>query len=203
MDRKEHWENTYAGRRSRKLSWYQKNPERSLAMIHNAVIGLDSPIIDVGGGASVLIDCLLNEGYRDLTVLDISSTALGKSRRRLEASASRVEWIEQDITRFVTDRLYALWHDRAVFHFLTRKSDRKLYVQALRKALQPGGQALIAAFAIGGPKKCSGLDIVQYDATGLSNELGREFLLLEEEQENHLTPDGRLQRFGYYRFIRK
>jgi len=202
MDRKEHWEKTHATRRNRELSWYQKNPLVSLAMICRAGMDFDSPIIDVGSGASVLVDCLLDEGYEDLTVLDISGAALGKVRKRLGARAGLIKWIEQDITAFVAARTYAMWHDRAVFHFLTRERDRKLYVQALHLALQPGGQVLIAAFAVGGPEKCSGLDIVQYDAGKLTRELGAEFRLLEQEQENHLTSAGGSQKFGYYRFIR-
>jgi ubiquinone/menaquinone biosynthesis C-methylase UbiE len=202
MDRKEHWESTYATRRDEELSWYQEYPAISLAMIRKSGVGFDDPIIDVGGGASLLADCLLKKGYRNLTVLDISAAALGRGRQRLGDDASRIEWIEQDITRFTADRPFALWHDRAMFHFLTREEDRKAYVQAMRKALHPAGQVLIAAFAIGGPEKCSGLDIVQYDAAGLGKELGPGFSLLEQQQENHLTPAGKSQRFGYYRFLR-
>jgi len=202
MDRKEHWENTYAERRSVELSWYQEYPAISLAMIQKSGVGFDDPIIDVGGGASVLADCLLKKGYRDLTVLDISAAALVGGQQRLGDDASLIEWIEQDITRFTADRPFALWHDRAMFHFLTREEDRKAYVQAMRKALRPAGQVLIATFAIDGPSKCSGLDIVQYDAAGLGKELGPEFSLLEQQQENHQTPAGKSQRFGYYRFLR-
>jgi len=202
MDRKEHWENTYTTRPGSELSWYQEYPVISLAMIRRSGIGVGSPIIDVGGGASVLVDCLLEEGFEDLTVLDISSTALSAPRRRLGARAREVEWITQDVTTFVAGRPYSLWHDRAVFHFLTREKDRKRYLQAMCLALQPGGQAVIAAFAVGGPEKCSGLDIVQYDASRLARELGAEFQLLEQEQEDHLTPAGAIQKFGYYRFIR-
>jgi len=201
-DRKEHWESTYATRRGVELSWYQESPEVSLAMIHESGVGFDDPIIDVGGGSSILADCLLKEGYKDLTVLDVSATALDRNRQHLGVDASRIKWIEQDITRFMAERTYALWHDRAMFHFLTREKDRKAYVQALRKALRPAGQVLIAAFAIGGPEKCSGLEIVQYDAAGLGKELGPGFSLLEQQQENHRTPAGMSQRFGYYRFLR-
>jgi len=201
MDRKTHWESTYAARRSVELSWYQGYPAISLAMIQQSGVGFDDPIIDVGGGASVLADCLLKKGYRNLTVLDISASALSKGRQRLGDDASLIEWIEQDITRFTTDRPFALWHDRAMFHFLTREEDRKAYMQAMRKALRPAGQAVIATFAIDGPSKCSGLDIVQYDAASLGKELGPDFSLLEQQQENHQTPAGKSQRFGYYRFL--
>jgi len=203
MDRKEHWEKTYAARRSDGLSWYQEKPDHSLAMIHRAGTGLDEPIIDVGGGASVLVDHLLQEGYKDLTVLDISSIALEKARERLGTRSGLVRWIENDITAWAADRSYSLWHDRAVFHFLTRQEDRNSYVRALHKCLPSGGQAIIAAFAIGGPEKCSGLEIVQYDSNVLATELGAEFRLLEQAAEEHYTPAGALQKFGYYRFIRE
>jgi len=203
MDRKKHWEKTYATRRSRRLSWYQENPDYSLAMIRHAGTGLDEAIIDVGGGASVLVDCLLQMGYEDLTVLDISSTALARVKVRLGDRSSMIEWIEADITDYEADRTYALWHDRAVFHFLTREEDRKSYVNMLRQSLSRGGQVIIAAFAIGGPEKCSGLDIVQYDSRRLARELGSEFRLLEQVAEEHQTPAGAIQKFGYYRFIRE
>lgn len=203
MNRKEHWEKTYTTRRSSRLSWYQENPDYSLAMIHRAGTGLDEPIIDVGGGASVLADHLLQEGYKDLTVLDISSNALEKAKESLGARSGLVRWIENDITTWVSERSYALWHDRAAFHFLTRQEDRDSYVRALHKALPSGGQAIIAAFAIGGPEKCSGLEIVQYDSRVLGAELGAEFRLLEQAAEEHHTPAGVIQKFGYYRFIRE
>jgi SAM-dependent methyltransferase len=202
MNRKKHWENTYGTRRVRDLSWYEETPARSLSMIRRANVGLGSPVIDVGGGASLLAACLLDEGYEDITVLDFSGTALDKARRRLADRAAQIEWIEQDIISFVPDRTYALWHDRAVFHFLTGEVDRKSYVHTLCQALQEGGQAIISTFAVGGPQKCSGLDVVQYDAVRLGEELGGEFRLLDEEQENHLTPAGRHQLFGYFRFVR-
>ena len=171
-------------------------------MIGRANIAANTPILDVGGGASSLVDFLLEDGYRDLTVLDVSGVALRKARHRLGDKASHVEWIEQDIISFQAGRKYGLWHDRALFHFLTLKEERRKYIQALRKALQGGGQAIISGFAIGGPERCSGLDIVQYDAAKLGRELGAEFTLLEQEQVLHLTPANKEQLFGFYRFIR-
>jgi SAM-dependent methyltransferase len=202
LDRKEHWDTAHSTRRARELSWYEQNPALSLSMIGRANIAADTPILDVGGGASSLVDFLLEDGYRDLTVLDVSGVALRKARRRLGDKASRVGWIEQDITSFEAGRKYGLWHDRALFHFLTLKVERRKYIQALRKALQGGGQAIISSFAIGGPERCSGLDIVQYDAAKLGRELGTEFTLLEQEQVLHLTPANKEQLFGFYRFIR-
>jgi SAM-dependent methyltransferase len=202
MDKKEHWDKAHAARHPREVSWYEQLPALSLRMIQESNVATDTPIIDVGGGASLLVDFLLEDGYRDITVLDLSGIALDKARRRLGEKSSRVEWIEQDITCFEAERKYGLWHDRALFHFLTLENDRGKYIQALRRALQPGGQLVISTFAIGGPERCSGLDIVQYDARKLERELGGGFTLLEQEQVLHQTPAQKEQLFGFYRFIR-
>ncbi len=162
----------------------------------------DTPLIDVGGGASLLVDFLLEDGYQDITVLDLSGLALNTARRRLGDRTARVEWIEQDITCFEPERKYGLWHDRALFHFLTLSKERKKYIQALQRSLQPRGQLVISTFALGGPTRCSGLDIVQYDARKLERELGGEFTLLDQEQVLHQTPAQKQQLFGFYRFIR-
>jgi SAM-dependent methyltransferase len=202
MNRKEHWDQAYVARRAREVSWYQKFPALSLKMIQKSQASKDTPIMDVGGGASLLVDFLLEQGYQDISVLDISAIALNKARKRLGDRAPRVEWIEKDITSFEPERKYGLWHDRALFHFLTFEGDRDKYIQVLKKSLQPGGQVLISTFAIGGPNKCSGLDIVQYDAEKLKCELGGEFTLMEQEQVRHNTPAKKEQLFGFYRFIR-
>jgi SAM-dependent methyltransferase len=202
MDKKEHWDKAHAARHPRDVSWYEQLPALSLRMIQQSNAATDTPLIDVGGGASLLVDFLLEDGYRDITVLDLSGIALDKARRRLGEKSSRVEWIEQDITCFEAERKYGLWHDRALFHFLTLENDRGKYIQALRRALQPGGQLVISTFAIGGPERCSGLDIVQYDAQKLERELGGGFTLLEHEQVLHQTPAQKEQLFGFYRFIR-
>lgn len=169
-----------------------------------AKAGLDhhASLIDIGGGASLLVDHLLELGCRDLTVLDISAAALEQARERLGNRASWVEWVVGDVTRYEPDRTFDLWHDRAAFHFLTSAEDRKHYVQVLCKALKPGGQAIIAAFALDGPEKCSGLDVVRYDGMKLSAELGPRLQLLDHEFETHITPAKREQRFGFYRFRR-
>jgi SAM-dependent methyltransferase len=202
MNKKEHWDKAHAARHPREVSWYQQLPALSLRMIQESNVAADTPLIDVGGGASLLVDFLLEEGYRDITVLDVSGIALNKARLRLGNRAARVEWIEQDITCFEPERKYGLWHDRALFHFLILEDERKKYVQALRRSLQTGGQLVISTFAIGGPARCSGLDIVQYDARKLELELGGEFTLLEQEQVLHKTPAEKDQLFGFYRFIR-
>jgi len=202
MDRKQHWENVYTNKSPLEVSWYQTEPRLSLELIQATGIDKGAPVIDVGGGASVLVDRLLAAGYRDLSVLDISGQALAHARKRLGEQAARVEWLEADITTFIPPHPYHLWHDRAVFHFLTQADDRRRYVDCLQRALVPGGHLILAAFALGGPLKCSNLDIVQYDAMKLSVELGPGFRLIEQRDELHDTPSGKQQKFGYYRFQR-
>ena len=202
-DRKTHWENVYNNNSPLEVSWYQKEPTMSLQLIHNAGLAHDAPIIDVGGGASVLVDHLCDEGYSNIAVLDISAKALAYAQNRLGDKSGSVEWYEEDVTCFKSPHPFSLWHDRAVFHFLTDKSDRRKYVNVLKNTLEPDGHLIIGAFAIGGPTKCSGLDIVQYDAKKLLAELGEGFELVEERNETHNTPANKEQKFAYFRFIRK
>jgi ubiquinone/menaquinone biosynthesis C-methylase UbiE len=169
-------------------------------MIHCAGLKKDGFIIDVGGGTSALADRLLDEGYQHVAVLDLSAKALACAKQRLGERADQVEWIEADVTEVVLPRAYDLWHDRAVFHFLTEADDRKKYLEAMRRGVRAGGHVIIATFAVGGPTKCSGLEIVQYDARKLSGELGPEFTLIEKKAELHITPIGKEQQFGYFRF---
>ena len=200
FDRKGHWESVYSSRRVTETSWHQKDPRFSLALIENAGVGTEAALIDVGGGASLLVDYLLESGYRDLTVLDISAAALEQAQQRLGQAANQVNWIESDITEFRPQKHYELWHDRAVFHFLTDGQDRDSYLRAMNTALKDCGQAIIAAFALDGPKKCSGLDVVRYDRESLQSELGERFECLEEDRDEHVTPAGGRQMFGFYRF---
>ncbi|WP_347273564.1 class I SAM-dependent methyltransferase [Candidatus Kuenenia sp.] len=201
--RKKHWENVYEQKKPSEVSWYQVNPAVSLDFITLAKPNNAAKIIDVGGGASVLVDELLDKGYRDLTILDISSRAIRYAQERLGKRAENVCWIEADVTEYIAPYPFDLWHDRAVFHFLTDPLDRKKYVEVLQNSLKRGGHLIIAAFAIDGPTRCSGLDIEQYDAEKLQNELGSEFLLMEEKQEIHVTPASKEQKFGFFRFMRK
>ncbi len=203
MERKRHWETVHGQKTPEETSWYQATPVLSLSMIANAGFGPDASLVDIGAGASVLVDHLLEQGYRDLTVVDISSAALARARNRLGERAALVNWVEADVTAFTPSRQFDLWHDRAAFHFLTEKTDREQYLAVLGKALRPGGQAIVATFAPGGPVKCSGLDIVQYDAARLGKELGPEFILLEQEAERHVTPAGGQQLFNFFRFERR
>jgi SAM-dependent methyltransferase len=201
-DRKQHWEQVYQTKSPLEVSWFQAEPRLSLELIHRSGVGRDAPVIDVGGGASLLVDRLHADGYKQLAVLDISAAALAAARERLGANAAGIEWYESDITEFTPPHAFALWHDRAVFHFLTAADDRRRYVQVLRQALRPDGHVVIAAFAIGGPTRCSGLEIVQYDAEKLQAELGPGFRLEEERSENHRTPAGKDQKFGFFRLRR-
>jgi ubiquinone/menaquinone biosynthesis C-methylase UbiE len=202
IDRKSYWQNIYHEKSPLDVSWYQREPRLSLELIHRSGVQTDDAIIDVGGGASVLVDFLSGEGFTGLSVLDISENALANAKKRLGDSANNIEWFEADITEFNPPHQFSLWHDRAVFHFLTDKSDRKKYVNALRKSLLQGGHLIIAAFAPGGPTKCSGLEIVQYNALKLMTELGDEFELIEERSEIHVTPSDKEQKFNYFYFVR-
>lgn len=203
VGRKEHWERIYSARSPVEVSWYQKEPALSLQLIQNCGLAKDDPIIDVGGGASVLVDRLLEKGYRKLAVLDISSTSLAYAQERLGDRARYVEWFTADVTEFVAPHLFSLWHDRAVFHFLTLPEDRKKYVGVLKNTLQPGGYLVLAAFAMHGPTKCSGLNVVRYDAGKLMSELGDQFELVGETGETHVTPDNKEQLFSWFHLVRK
>lgn len=201
-ERKTHWENVYRNNSPVRLSWHQQEPTLSLQLIRDTGTPLDAPIIDVGGGASLLVDKLCDEGYSNVGVLDVSAQALGYARDRLAEKSEEVEWYEADVTEFKPPHSYSLWHDRAVFHFLTTREDRKKYRNVLLQALEPNGQVIIMAFAIGGPKKCSGLEIVQYDAEKIALELGSGFKVRESGHNTHITPDGNQQAFAYFHLKR-
>ena len=202
VDRKAHWEQVYAQRSPREVSWYQREPVLSLALIRRLGVPLAEPIIDVGGGASTLVDSLLAAGHRHVAVLDISTQALTHARRRLGALAEQVEWYEADVTTFVPPHRFALWHDRAVFHFLTDEASRLGYRQSLERALLPSGQVIIAAFGIGGPTRCSNLPVVNHDVASIGAALGDGFRWIDSVDEAHVTPRGDSQRFGYHQFVR-
>lgn len=202
QQRKQHWERVWAEREETTTSWFQDRPEVSLGLIERSGVWRDDPLIDVGGGASRLVDHLLQLGFSDLTVLDVSAAGLQRARRRLGTRASAVHWLECDVTAFRPARTYRLWHDRAVFHFLRDPDDRACYLAALDAALTADGQAVIATFGPEGPLKCSGLDTVRYGAAELAAELGSGWRLVEECAETHYTPADRAQQFGYFRFCR-
>ena len=200
MKREEHWNQVYQTKGTDDVSWYQRRPDVSLAMITASGVSRDAGIIDVGGGASTLVDFLLDDGYSNLAVLDLSAAALSHSRSRLGARADGVEWFVTDVTSFEPPHRFGLWHDRAVFHFLTAAEDRRGYVATLRRTLQPGGSVVISTFAPDGPPTCSGLEVMRYDAQTLCAELGVEFQLQEVRHETHRTPWQSEQRFIYLRF---
>ncbi|MGH8293474.1 MAG: class I SAM-dependent methyltransferase, partial [Gammaproteobacteria bacterium] len=177
-------------------------PEISLELIRTAGVRKTDALIDVGGGASRLVDALLAEGFADVSVLDISEIALDKDRARLGDAAARVHWIATDITKWRPQRKYRLWHDRAVLHFLTDAAERAAYRKNLETALLPGGTAIIASFSLEGPESCSGLPVQRYSPDTLSVELGPRFDLRERREEAHLTPAGRTQHFQYSMFVR-
>ena len=202
INRKEHWNHVYQTKAHDDVSWYQSRPATSLKLIEACGVGKQEDIIDVGGGASVLVDFLLDAGFTRLAVLDISVVAFAYAKERLGARAGDVEWFEADVTGFTSPHCFNLWHDRAVFHFLTDKPDRQKYVQTLKRTLTSDGYMIIATFAIDGPLKCSGLEVVRYDASAIAAELGEGFRLLEQVDETHTTPWGTEQKFSYFRFAR-
>jgi SAM-dependent methyltransferase len=202
MNRKDHWNQVYQTKAPDDVSWFQTRPAISLKLIAASGVGKDAGVIDVGGGASVLVDFLLDAGFTKLAVLDISAAALEHARQRLAKRASLVEWCEADVTTFNPPRRFGLWHDRAVFHFLTDKTDRQKYVEALKRTLVPAGRVIIATFAVDGPLKCSGLEVARYDAPSICAELGADFQLVEQASETHVTPWNTEQKFSYFRFVR-
>jgi 2-polyprenyl-3-methyl-5-hydroxy-6-metoxy-1,4-benzoquinol methylase len=201
-DRKAHWDNVYSTNGETGVSWYQSEPRLSLELIRAVAPVHGARIIDVGGGASVLVDRLVDLRFEKIAVLDISDTALSKAKARLGERARRVDWIAADITESQALGTFDLWHDRAVFHFLTDAADRKGYVALARQTVPAGGHLVIATFADDGPKQCSGLDVCRYNASSLATELGKGFSLDREARETHATPRGPAQRFFYGVFRR-
>ena len=198
--RRQHWDGVYRSKIHTEVSWYQAVPERSLQFIDATGITRRDAIIDVGGGASTLVDHLLQRGYRDVTVLDIAGEAFEQSRDRLGSAAADVSWVVSDVTAFEPARHYALWHDRAVLHFLTEQVDRDRYVDVLRRALPPGGHAVLSTFGPEGPLRCSGLEIRRYNVEMMQELLGEDFVLLDRALEVHRTPGGANQQFLFTRW---
>ncbi len=196
MPSRSHWERVYANRSPQAVSWYQPHALESLRLIRETGLPKSAAIIDVGGGASTLVDDLLHDGFADVTVLDLSPTALAATRSRLGADAARVQWIVGDaIAADLPPQRYDLWHDRAVFHFLTRADERAAYVAAVLRAVKPGGHVIVGSFAEDGPTECSGLPVMRYSADALHAEFGAPFTLLRHEREEHHTPAGKVQHF--------
>ena len=202
QERQHHWEGVYHGKRPTEVSWFQNRPGISIDLIHKSGLSPDATIVDIGGGASTLVDHLLEEGRTSVLVLDISKAALAHARARLGARAACVTWIQADVTNGQPTCEVDLWHDRAMLHFLTKADDQKAYADTARQAVRRGGWVIIAGFAPGGPLKCSGLDIVQHNAKSLRSLLGDEFELVDTRDELHRTPAGGGQEFLYHLFRR-
>ena len=198
MDAKAHWEKVYSTKAPDAVSWYRAHLETSLALIERAADAHSISIIDVGGGESTLVDDLILRGYENLTILDVSSTAIEVTKKRLGSAAERVKWLAGDITEIELEpNAYDLWHDRAVFHFLTAPGLRLAYVRQVMRAVKPGGHVIISTFGPEGPTKCSGLEVMRYDAESLHGEFGGHFRLVESSEELHQTPFGTAQQFLY------
>ncbi len=202
MKTREHWQKAWNGADVRAKSWHQDEPSQSLDYVEACAISRHEAIIDIGGGASTLVDALLARGFENLTVLDIAPAALQAAQARLGEAAARVKWLCEDATTWQPPHPYRLWHDRAVFHFLTEAADRARYRAIAEAAIVPGGHLVIATFAQDGPQQCSGLPVRRYSAKALAQELGPAFVLEEHCRQNHITPSGAEQRFQYCRFLR-
>lgn len=202
MDANGHWEGIYAAKAPDEMSWYEPHLTTSFEWILKAAPSRSSSIIDVGGGASTLVDDLQAEGFGSLTVLDLASTAMGRSQKRLGAKAREVHWITADVTRCsLPDATFDVWHDRAVFHFLTEQADRDAYIACVSRALRPSGQLIVGTFSLDGPRNCSGLPVRRYDSVSLQQQFGSNFQLLESAIVMHSTPAGGQQEFLYCRIM--
>jgi len=198
MNKKIHWEHIYETKAPNQVSWYQEHARYSLQFIQNTGVQKTGQIIDIGAGASTLVDDLLAAGFQQISVLDVSETALQLARQRLGPRAANVTWIEADITQANLPRqTYDVWHDRAVFHFLTQAADRQRYVAAVRQSVRKGGHVIIATFAPDGPDRCSGLETVRYSPESLHGEFGDSFEMVDSTYETHHTPFGKEQKFIY------
>lgn len=198
MEPKAHWEQVYRSKAPDQVSWYAPHLETSLKLIERAAVDKRSAVIDVGGGEATLVDDLLADGYERVSVLDLSQTAIDVARQRLGGKADQVGWYCADvITATLPQQYFDVWHDRAVFHFLTDETERARYVQQVMRSVKRGGNVIISTFGPEGPQKCSGLDVMRYSADTLHNEFGRDFLLIESSTETHLTPWGATQQFLY------
>lgn len=196
-DPREHWDDVYNTRTETTVSWYQQHSERSLQLIRTASPDRSASVVDIGGGASTLVDDLLSDGFADVTVLDISDAALSRSTARLGAKAAQATWIVADITQWTPVRTWNIWHDRAVFHFLTERAQQDAYVAALTAGTSPGATIIMATFALDGPEKCSGLPVQRYSPTSLATRIGPAFALIADDRETHTTPWGSQQQFSY------
>lgn len=203
MGQKEHWENVYETKAFDTVGWYQEKPETSLNLINEANINPSLPIVDIGGGAYFLVDNLLEKSYSDITVLDISQNAIQIAKERLGDKASNVEWIVEDIVEFKPKKRFVLWHDRAVFHFLTNPEDIQKYVKLVSSSVVDGGHFILGTFSTDGPKKCSGLDIVQYSEQAVNDLFSASFDVVKSFRIDHFTPSNFKQNFLFSHLVKK
>ena len=202
MSRKEHWENIYANKQMNEVSWFQQEPTTSLALIQKNTESKDDAIIDIGGGDGFLVDNLLELGYANITVLDISANAINKAKERLGINADKVKWIVSDITEFIPVEKYDIWHDRAVFHFLTQQKDIECYKLLVDENISDNGHFILATFADDGPEKCSGLEVCKYSEKDMEDSFSTTFKVKESFKYKHLTPFGTIQNFIFSVFIK-
>ncbi|MGO4712085.1 class I SAM-dependent methyltransferase [Bradyrhizobium sp. 2TAF24] len=201
-DRQTHWDTVYGTKGERDVSWFQDDPAPSLALIALTGATAASAIVDIGGGASRLVDALLARGHRALTVLDLSSAALATAQARLGEAAGRVNWIVADVTAWQPPATYDVWHDRAAFHFLTAPAEQAAYLARLKQALKVGGHAIIGTFALDGPEKCSGLPVTRHSTDSLATLLGPAFTPVDSRRHQHATPWQSVQNFQFSTFVR-
>jgi ubiquinone/menaquinone biosynthesis C-methylase UbiE len=203
LDRQSHWQNVYQTKAEQQVSWSQPSPEPSLGLIEKFAPGKSADIVDIGGGASRLVDALRERGYGNITVLDLSEAALQRAKARLGAAAASVQWIAADATKWQPPQAFDIWHDRAAFHFLVDPGDREAYLARLHRGVTSGGHAIIATFALDGPQKCSGLPVQRYDHVALGKALGPAFALVHHQSHHHVTPWGAAQSFQFSVFTRR
>jgi SAM-dependent methyltransferase len=194
----EHWDRVFREKADDETSWYEPTPDQSLSMLDRLAVGPDASVVDVGAGRSRIVDALVSRGHDDVSVLDVSAESLARSQRRLGERAEQVEWIVADVRTWQPHRRYDVWHDRAVFHFLTEPDDRAAYRDVLRSALTPGGVLIVATFAPSGPTHCSGLPVTRYGPDDLAEVLGPDLLVLDEREVSHTTPWGKPQPFTWF-----
>jgi 2-polyprenyl-3-methyl-5-hydroxy-6-metoxy-1,4-benzoquinol methylase len=202
LGRQAHWENVYTTKDEQAVSWFQERPDISLDLIRATGVNASASIIDIGGGASRLVDALIDGGFKAVTVLDLSEKALATSKARLGTNGAHVQWVAADVTKWEPSQTYDVWHDRAALHFLTETADQAAYAERVQKAVRPGGHVIIGTFAPDGPERCSGLPVVRHDATTLEKMLGLSFEMIESRPHDHQTPAGVTQRFQFSRFRR-
>ncbi len=202
-ERQAHWQNVYHTKTEDEVSWFQSSPTISLDLIRATGVSRDASIVDIGAGASRLIDALVEAGFTDLTALDLSEKALAVTKARFADRAATVDWVVADVTAWRPSGIYDVWHDRAAFHFLTDPGDQLAYANCVQQAVRPGGHVIIGTFALDGPERCSGLPVIRHDASSVGRILGNSFELAESRGQDHQTPGGTIQRFQFSRFRRR